>query len=55
MSKSKILGYILTAVGGLLSLGGSLVLIKAGEEDTAQAVGDYIAEHKNEFMLEAKN
>lgn len=55
MSKTKLLGYILTAIGGLVSLAASAVMMKAGEEDTRSAVNDYIAEHRNEFVLEAKN
>ena len=52
MSKSKIIGYVLTALGGLFSLGASLFLAKAGEEDTKTAVADYISEHKGELADE---
>ncbi len=55
MSKMKVLGYILTAIGSLAGLAASFVMMKAGEEDTRNAVNDYIAEHKKEFVLEAKN
>ena len=55
MSKNKIIGYVLMALGGLISLGSSFFMSKAGEEDTKNAVNAYIAEHQKEFVLEAKN
>lgn len=55
MSKDKIIGYVLMALGALASLGASIFMAKAGEEDTKNAVADYIAEHKSDFMLEAKD
>ncbi len=55
MSKNKIFGYILMAVGALCGLGSSFFMAKAGEEDTVNAVNDYIAEHTSDFVLEAKN
>jgi hypothetical protein len=55
MSQSKVIGYVLMALGALVSLGASIFMAKAGEEDTRNAVNDYISEHRSEFIMEAKN
>lgn len=51
MSQTKLLGYILTLLGGLLSLAASAVMLKAGEEDTRNAVNDYISQNYTKFQM----